>query len=665
MMERRVRVAVPAPFRHPLDYLAGELDIRPGHRLLVPLGRRQVVGVALESPTAVAADGLACRPVLRCLDPEPLVPPAILELCRWAADYYSHPIGEVLAAALPASLRVARIPGRRARKAVARPRQEFDALAAASQPLPTPEQQSVLAALRSGVAGFSVSLIEGVTGSGKTEVYLRWIADAMQAGGQAMVLTPEIGLTPQLLDRFRQRFGDDVGIFHSGLTEAQRRQAWLAAADGRCRILVGTRSAVFVPMPRLAMIVVDEEHDVSYKQQEGFRYSARDSAIMRARQAHIPVLLGSATPALETLHNARRGRYRHWRIDTRVQARAMPNLRLADMRGLHLSDGLSPTLLEALHRHTAAGGQALMFVNRRGYAPALLCHECGWVAPCTACDARMTLHRARGRMICHHCGNAAQVPLRCEQCSGTHLVPVGQGTERLEDALRTIFPRIPVERFDSDRVGRAGELERLLGEVRRGRPCILVGTQMLAKGHDFPRLSLVGVVDADAALFSADFRALERMGQLLTQVSGRAGRGDTLGEVILQTHQPQHPRLQRWLRDGYRGLADELLEERRMAGLPPFGHLALIRADALDAAAPLKFLQAVADRLGNCGLEVMGPVPAPMERRASRYRVQLLLRSTHRQRLQVVLKEQVGDWAGIPGARRLRWSVDVDPVDLY
>ena len=665
MTEHRVKVAVPAPLFHVLDYLPGEGIPQPGERVQVPLGRRQVVGVVIETVLA-PQDGLRCRPITARLDDAPPLPASILELCQWAADYYQHPIGEVFAAALPASLRKPRRAGAAVRKKAASRRSVATATAASSSPMrpPTPEQAAVLDSLDASPEGFGVNLVEGVTGSGKTELYLRRVEAVLAAGRQALVLTPEIGLTPQLVERFRERFGAQVGIFHSGLTERARGEVWRAAREERCRILIGTRSAVFVPLPGLGLIVIDEEHDASFKQQEGFRYSARDVAIIRAQHAKVPVILGSATPSLESLHNAQQGRYRHFHLRRRAGDARLPKVRMRDLRGVKLVDGLAPHLLDAASRHLDAGGQVLMFVNRRGYAPALLCHDCGWLAPCPHCDARLTLHRRRGLLQCHHCGSETRVPVRCAQCAGTDLVPVGQGTERVEDALRKHFPDVRIERIDSDRIGRVGELDRLLADIKSRDIRILVGTQMLAKGHDFEGLSLVGVIDADQALYSTDFRAVERMGQLLTQVSGRAGRGATQGEVIVQTHEPDHPHLQRWLHEGYTGLSTALIEERKAARLPPFSHLALLRADALDSAAPMDFLHQASTQLKD-SLEVMGPVAAPMERRANRHRAQLLLRTPSRSRLRAVLSERVPEFDRIPGARRVRWSIDVDPLDLY
>lgn len=659
MTEQRVRVAVPAPLFQALDYLADGPGLQAGMRVEVPLGRRQVLGVVLGTHDGTA-DGLRCRTITARVDDGPLIPDAVLTLCRWASDYYLHPVGEVVAAALPAGLRRIRPPPRRPRKTVpARP------VPPDTNRAPTPEQATVLAALAAQAAGFGVHLIEGVTGSGKTEIYLHRVHVALDSGGQALVLTPEIGLTPQLVERFRARFGNAVGVFHSGLGERARTDLWHAAREGRCKVVIGTRSAVFLPMPQLALVVVDEEHDASYKQQEGFRYSARDVAIVRAQHANVPVLLGSATPSLESQLNAARGRYQHHELAARAGDSRLPATRLVDLRGRRLAHGLAAELIEATERHLAAGGQALMFVNQRGYAPALLCHDCGWLAHCPHCDARLTLHRARHRLLCHHCGSDARIPARCAQCGGMDLSPVGQGTERVEDAFRQLFPNVRVERIDSDRARRAGELDQLLESIRARDIRILVGTQMLAKGHDFGHLTLVGVVDADQALFSADFRAIERMGQLLTQVTGRAGRGVQPGEVFVQTHQPDHPQLQCWLREGYAGLSRSLLREREAAGFPPYTHLALLRADALDALAPLEFLRTVSAMVSAPSVERLGPVPAPMERRANRTRAQLLLRAHSRAALHSVLSEVVPRIDRLPGARRVRWSVDVDPVDLY
>jgi len=718
--ERVVPVAVPAPLYSHFDYRVGEeVAIRPGMRVRVPFGPREVVGVALGVPRPPVGEPRRYKNVLAVLDAEPLLPPDLLELCRFAADYYQHPIGDTLATALPSALRQGGDTGVKAIRNLRMTPRGHEALRGlstrsrvqrrllellATGPLPreslpehspsalttllknqwvewfepppqpaaretgpplTAEQAEALKVLREG-DGFTVGLLEGITGSGKTELYLQRAADALAAGRQVLVLVPEIGLTPQLAGRFVRRFGPGVVSYHSGMPDGERAQSWLAARAGRAQVVVGTRSAVFVPFRDLGLVIVDEEHDGSFKQQEGLRYSARDLAIVRAQRAKIPVVLGTATPSLETQQNARAGRYRHARLTRRVHSAAPPAIRLLDLRGRTLDHGMAQPLLEAVGRHLAAGGQALLFINRRGYAPVLLCHDCGWQAPCPQCDARLTLHRARGRLVCHHCGAEQAIPVACGACRSKALMPVGQGTERIEIGLRDAFPGKRIERFDSDRIRRRGELERLLGDIASGAIHILVGTQLLAKGHDFAGLSLVGILDVDQALYGNDFRALERMGQLVTQVAGRAGRVGQQAEVILQTHEPKHPELLRLLEGGYTGLSETLLKHRKALSLPPFSHLALLRAEAEALAGALRFLTEAREALAPpAGVQVLGPVPAPMERLGGRYRAQLLVQSGSRAALQQTLAAAVPGLDRLPAARKVRWSVDVDPIDLF
>lgn len=721
-----IAVAVPAPLYTLFDYRAAPdmaAALQPGMRVRVPFGRRSLVGVVARAAREEAVDARRYKLIEQVLDEAPLFPADLYALCTWAADYYQHPLGEVLHAALPGPLRqgeaarIVRATALRITAAGVEARTQLSARAAAQaallDALRTPHTRTQLleglpksaAALRKALAqgwveeieleqaaqfdaqtppvltdaqraalqqfeaagdGFHATLLEGVTGSGKTEIYLRLIERTLARGQQALVLAPEIGLTPQLLERFALRFGAQVASFHSGLGDRQRADVWLRARAGEVRVVIGTRSAVFVPFARLGLVIVDEEHDVSYKQQDGFRYSARDVAVVRAQRLGVPVVLGSATPSLETLHNARLKRYRHIRLAQRVSQAAPPRVQLIDMRGSQLDHGLSPNLLGAVRRHLDDGGQALLFINRRGYAPVLMCHECGWSAPCTQCDAHMTLHRARGRLICHHCGAQQAAPKGCPACKAPSLVPVGQGTERIEDALRNHFPRHRVERFDSDRLRRAGELDRLLTDIKSGAIHILVGTQVLAKGHDFAGLTLVGIVSADQALYGSDFRAIERMGQLVTQVAGRAGRAERPGEVLLQTHEPQHPLLQTLVTRGYGALCDALFGEREMTALPPYAHLALLRAESTHADAPLRFLRAARAALPSPGTVRAGePIPATMEQRAGRTRAQLLLQSPSRAALHQTLAPWIAALDQLPEARRVRWSVDVDPYDLF
>jgi primosomal protein N' (replication factor Y) len=720
MTQTLVSVAVPSPLRRQFDYFVPKsvpTPLAPGMRVRVAFGSRNTIAIVSSEPRVEAhVERRAYKPVLEVLDETPLLPREVLALCAFASDYYQHPLGEVFATAIPGPLRrggsteikraldlcvtdagreaLTRLPARSKNLRAllerlaqgAAPRDEItgpavrraleqrwieEIVATRSQapthtaPTLTTEQTQVDAALAAATRGFSVSLIEGVTGSGKTELYLRRIAEVIREGMQALVLVPEIGLTPQLVARFRERLGDVIAPFHSGLTDVERTQSWLRARAGEAAVVIGTRSSVFVPFAKLGLVVVDEEHDTSYKQQDGLRYSARDLAIWRAAHAKIPAILGSATPSLESLHAAQSERYRHLKLHRRATSQAPPAIRLIDVRTRPLEGGLSPPLLEAVDRHLKAGGQVLLFQNRRGYAPALRCDDCGWIAQCNRCDARLSVHRYGARLICHHCGAQAQAPKQCPSCTSTSLAALGEGTERIEEALRARFADARVERMDSDRLAKAGELERLLADIRAGDVRILVGTQVMAKGHDFAKLSLVGIVSADQALYGTDFRALERTGQIVTQVAGRAGRAGA-GEVVLQTREPSHPMLQLLLARGYAGLADALLAERKTTQMPPFAHLALLRAESVKPQAAMEFLARARREFRDDARVTLGdPVQAPMERRAGRYRAQLLLQSTSRPALQALLKDAIARIEGLKEARRARWSIDVDPADLF
>ncbi len=538
-------------------------------------------------------------------------------------------------------------------------------------PVLNPEQTRAVAAVSAALGGFAPFVLDGVTGSGKTEVYIRLIAEVIAAGRQALVLVPEIGLTPQLRDRLAHRLPGPHAVLHSALPEAERERAWHSAAAGCATLVLGTRSACFVPLPRLGLIVVDEEHDASLKQQEGFRYSARDLAVRRAQQAGCPVVLGSATPSLETLYNARLGRYRRLHLSQRAGGAQAPAIALLDIRGQTLSAGLSPLLRAQVEAQTGAGNQVLLFLNRRGYAPVLTCHDCGWVGACPHCDARLTLHLKLRRLWCHHCGWFLTTPSKCPDCQGLDLRGLGLGTERLEEELQAVFPGVRLARVDRDSTRRKGELDRLLAASRSGEIQILLGTQMLAKGHDFPGVTLVGILDLDHTLYASDFRAPERTAQLIVQVAGRAGRADRPGRVVLQTRHPEHPLLKSLILGGYPGFAEVALTERESAQLPPFGHLVLLRADAPDVEVPMDFLRQgrtlalrLLGDLGETGVAVSSPVPATMERRAGRYRAQLLVEGPERLGLQRFLASWASKLWTIPRNRGLRWSLDVDPQEM-
>jgi primosomal protein N' (replication factor Y) len=518
---------------------------------------------------------------------------------------------------------------------------------------------------------FSVHLLYGVTGSGKTEVYLRVIAAALAEEGQALVLVPEIALTPQLVDRFRRRFSTGVAVVHSGLTDSERRDAWRAAHSGQARIIIGTRSAVFTSMLNLKLIVVDEEHDASYKQHEGFRYSARDLSVMRARGAGVPVILGSATPSLETLENAASGRYAKHILPQRPGAAQPPRMLLVDLRRHAAEQGLSTPAMQAIDQHLKAGGQVIVFLNRRGYAPSLFCNSCGWVAPCAHCDARMTLHRRALKLRCHHCGAQAPVPTICASC-GQALLPVGQGTERVEETLTRLFPDAPLARLDRDTASARGAIQTVLERVHSGDARILVGTQMLTKGHHFPEVTLVVILDADQGLFASDFRATERLAQTITQVAGRAGRESRPGEVMIQTQFPEHPLLQRLIAEGYESFAASALEERREAGWPPYSRLALLRAEAKDSAELDSFLRAAAasghalneTAIKESAVKILGPAAALIARRADHFRAHLLIETAARSSLQRFLTRWLPQVEALPGPKGLRWSIDVDPLEV-
>ncbi|MGK0673557.1 MAG: primosomal protein N' [Halothiobacillaceae bacterium] len=722
-----VRVAVAAPVDGTFDYVVpSEAEVAycvPGGRVEVPFGAGRRMGVIVEQWSGDACAVKTLKAVLRILDHRPVLSEAELRLGAWLASYYHAPLGEVLALMLPSALRdggtldvsvakgwrladgapavLPRAPRQNAvlqllreaggalsdavlrthaaalrtlaargwieRVEVSEDRMPEGPHAPAARLRLNAAQAEAHRAVRDGLGSFVAFLLYGITGSGKTEIYLAAMEDVLAKGGQVLVLVPEIALTPQLVARFSARLGRGLVMFHSGMTDRARRDAWLMARDGRARVVLGTRSAVFVPLPRLGLIVVDEEHDASYKQQEGVRYHARDVAVMRASQRGVPIILGSATPSLETLHNARQGRYRLLRLDVRAAGAVPPRLELLDIRRRPMHEGLSAPLIERMRGHLMAGGQVLLFLNRRGYAPALTCHVCGHVEHCRQCSAPMIVHRARGRLVCHHCGAERPLPEHCPACGSAELEMHGVGTERLEMALQGLFPEFPIERIDRDTTRRKGVLEGKLARARSGEARILLGTQMLAKGHDFPGVTLAAVLDADRGLFSSDFRAPERLLQLIVQVAGRAGRAERPGEVLIQTHQPDHPLLQALLRGGFDACAEVLLHERHLAALPPFAHLALLRAEARDAERARRLLGRVVDWLAEvqaAGVVSYGPATAPLERRAGRFRLQVLLVSPRRDRLHEVLSRLLPELRGWPERRGMRWSLDVDPQDM-
>ncbi len=716
-----IQVALDVPLRRLFDYACGAEAPRPGERVLVPFGQRRLSGIVVNCDAVTEFPGELRTIAARPLD-MPALPADCLALCRFVSDYYQYPPGAVIAAALPSVFRaaeafrppqpdlvyqaikldelLARLPARAPAQrrvaqalAVARPPAALRELAAPAlrwvrdwqaaglveaiavrpassvPPLPAPElnaEQAGAARAISEATGFAAFLLFGVTGSGKTEVYLQAIAAARARGQQTLVLVPEINLTPQLVTRFCARFPDaHIVSLHSGLNETQRAVGWLAACNGEADIVLGTRLAVFTPMPRLGLIVVDEEHDASYKQQEGLRYSARDVAVYRASQRSVPVVLGSATPSLETWRNAQSGRYRLLELKNRAATgSALPALRVLSMRRAPQREGLHESAISAIGAALARGEQALVFINRRGYSPALVCNECGWAAVCKHCSARLVLHLSERRLRCHHCGHEAPIAHACPDCGNQDLKPLGRGTQRLETTLQQLFPDKRVLRIDRDSTRRKGSLDAALDAVHAGEADILIGTQMLAKGHDFPRLTCVVVLEADTGLFSVDFRAEERMFALLTQVAGRAGRRDTPGEVLIQTQFPEHPFYARLLGRDYRQFAGHALQERRDLQLPPFAAWALFRAEARELSQAMAFLRQVRQCIPALeDLTVNEPVAAGMVRRAGYERAQLLLAADSRATLLAALHAAMPAVDAIK-ARGIRWSLDVDPVEV-
>ena len=712
------------------DAFSGDGDATVGLRVKVPFGRRQVIGmvVAIADHSAVATDKL--RTIEVFIDQQPLLPAPLLALFLWAARYYQHPLGDALFHALPSLLRrgdalpdlrqtqwqltdkgrglapnaLGKAPRQRAlidrllgeqavddaalaaqfSRAIIRLLESRELIAAhqvdasaATHPNPqvlreTPlvlgaEQQRAMAQIE--LTGFRCWLLNGITGSGKTEIYLQCIEQVLNAGRQALVLIPEISLTPQTKRRFTERFAVPLVVLHSGMTDKQRLAAWTRARNGEARIVLGTRSAIFTPLAAPGLIVVDEEQDGSYKQQDGFRYSARDLAVMRAQRENTPIILGSATPSLESLYNCELGRYSALYLNARAGSAKPAGWQVVDMRDQSAPEGIASTTLEAIEQTLKRSEQVLVFLNRRGFAPAVLCHSCGWVAECRDCDARMTLHRGRNRIICHHCDKQLPPPQHCPSCRSTQLVATGEGTERSELLLQKQFPKVQVLRVDRDSTRVRGHMQQVFDTANSGVPCILIGTQMLAKGHHFDRVTLVVVVDGDSGLLSPDFRAGERMGQLLTQVAGRSGRSDLPGRVLLQTHQPDHPSLVLLLEQGYRAFAEQLLAHRKTQQLPPYRHLTLIRAESKDPQRAEKFLriarQSAAELLPPTPqLGYLGPLPALMERRAGRYRYVLRIEAEQRTTLHQLLSRLMPVLERHQDPRHLRWSVDVDAQEL-
>ena len=722
-----VRVALDVPLSKLFDYsLGNDISISPGQRVLVSFGRKEMVGVAIECVASSALLVERIKPVLRVLDDTPAMPDELLGLLHFCSDYYHYPLGATVLAALPSRLRIKRaiaiqeemqyvlsssgcaldlilLPKRKVVQhrilaalrlgalSIAQVRALSSSGVSALKGLLdagwvetravssihdtstfsdthtlTLEQQQAVDLIATTVC-FSCILLHGITGSGKTEVYVHAMNRILQQGGQVLLLVPEINLTPQLENYFRGRLPDvELVSLHSGLSDDERMRNWLHAQSGRARIVLGTRLAVFAPLPRLALVIVDEEHDASFKQQDGLRYSARDVAIFRASQRDVPIVLGSATPSLESYYNAQSGRYKMLRLTQRAVTQAkLPTINCINIGNVAIQHGLSEPLMKALSERLQRGEQSLIFVNRRGYAPVLMCSACGWMSGCTNCAGKLVLHLKDGRLRCHHCGHQERVPQACPSCGNTDLQPIGVGTQRIESMLRESFPGARILRVDRDSTRNKGAWQVMRQQIQDNAVDILVGTQMLAKGHDFPNLTLVGVVNPDSALYSNDFRASEKLFSQLTQVAGRAGRADKPGQVLIQTAFPEHPLFDSLQRHDYDAWAKTLVDERRSAGFPPFVYQVLLRAEAKSEPHVYSFLGRAREDAIKLAMpvDVYSVVPAVMPRRANHFLAQLLVQSEARKSLQQFLRE----WhplLGVLADNKLRWSLDIDPMDF-
>lgn len=721
-----IRIALDVPLSTLFDYEVSEkTQLEIGQRVLVPFGRKQVLGVAMEWAESSDLAAERIKPVTQVLDDVPPLPQELLTLLQFCSDYYHYPLGMTVLAALPTRLRalepvtikqaldytlsvagraldLATLPKRRVvqqriLQALSEAPLSGSQLRSLSATAPaalkalleagwveacvpqarvthafndahtlTDEQQRAMDAVTQ-LQGYGCFLLHGITGSGKTEVYVHLMHEMLNRGGQVLLLVPEINLTPQLESYFHSRFPDvEIASLHSGLADGERAQNWLKAQSGEARIVLGTRLAVFTPLPKLSLILVDEEHDPSFKQQDGLRYSARDVAIFRANQRGVPIVLGSATPSLESWYNAQSGRYKLLKLTQRaVLPATLPVVRCMDITRLPLHEGLSEPLLTAIDTRLQRKEQSLIFINRRGYAPVLMCTTCGWLSECKHCAGKLVLHLKDRSLRCHHCGAQQRVPHACPTCGDADLKPVGIGTQRLEETLQARFPEARILRVDRDSTRNKGAWSAMRKQIHDGEADILIGTQMLAKGHDFPNLTLVGVISPDGALYSADFRASEKLFAQLTQVGGRAGRADKAGEVFVQTAFPNHPLFQALRAHDYEIWAQTLLAERQMAGFPPFVYQVLLSAEGKQLVEVNAFLQQARSAAKDLQMpvEIYGVVPAAMPKRANHHRAQLLVQSDKRKALGEFLRAWKPILDALP-AQKLRWVADVDPMEF-
>ncbi len=702
---------------------------KPGCRVLIPFGKRKhIIGVVVSSSKHSEYPQNKLKRIEHVIDEQPVFEKTQMELLLWASRYYHHPVGEVINNALPVWLRKANqleqlvpIAWQMTKKGKntaldtlkrspkqyqlleylqkhSQPHLEHDLLEQADihkrviQSLEqkqfiektalTPnmqysvsdnnkfdlnqEQKQAVKNVTAAIGSSQVFLLDGLTGSGKTEVYMEIVKAVLQAGKQSLILLPEIGLTPQIIQRFKQRFHCKIAIQHSGLSNRERMQHWLSAKDGSAGIVLGTRSAIWTPLANPGVFIIDEEHDLSYKQQEGFRYSAKDTLIMRSQLEQLPVLLGSATPSLESQYNIQKKSYQPLQLRVRAGGATLPEFKLFDVRGKKMYGALSDLLVNEIRQHLNKNNQVLLFLNRRGYATHLICHACGWKACCERCERPYTYHKTYKKMICHHCDNYKNPIETCAECEQP-LFMLGHGTERIEEQLHALFPDKTMARIDRDSTRKKNAMSSILEKINDGSIDILIGTQMLAKGHHFPNVTLTAIVDADHGLFSTDFRASERLAQLFVQVSGRAGRGEKKGTVVVQTHQPDHDLFQQIIQHGYQHYAKTLMQERETAELPPYSYMALLNAEAHNQSDAVGFLRHAAVLINERKekqLSVFGPVPALIEKRSGRFRQQLILQANNRNALHKHIDSWLLQLETAKLSKKVRWSIDIDPQDM-
>ncbi|MBL1321398.1 MAG: primosomal protein N' [Methylophaga sp.] len=722
-----LHIAIPCPLRTVFDYLNTDSNITAeiGMRVLVSFRSRQLVGIIVGISTSTFEKYNAkLKTIEKIIDDQVLIPQTTFELINWVSNYYHHPIGECFQAALPKKLRQQDLAelktetywqlelnqdeiklGKKQQQIMSYLANYSDAisqqqiiaelgscksslfsledkklikqhqqvkqtlLACDTEPSHTlsKQQRDVVGAVWKYHDSFKPYLLHGITGSGKTEVYIQLTKQIIEKGKQALILIPEIGLTTQFVQRFRQHLDANIVVLNSAVSDGDRKQAWLLARDGLADVVIGTRSAVFTPLKNIGLIIIDEEHDGSYKQQDGLRYHARSVALIRAQRADIPIVLGSATPSLESLYNVEQGRYALLNLTERATGAKLPKIKVIDSEGPTANSGISTILYKAIQQQISLGNQVLLFINRRGFAPVLMCHDCNWIASCTSCDAKMIVHQSRNILMCHHCGLIHRLIQHCPTCKTTELKTYGVGTQQLEQTLQLYFPETEVIRIDRDSTQKVNVFAEIIDEIQQGGAKILVGTQMLAKGHDFHNVTLVGVLDADQGLFSADFRATEILAQLITQVTGRAGRGQKPGEVFIQTSQIKNDFWKDLIGQDYNFIAQKILAQRKDMGLPPGGSLCVIRAEDKQQSLAMLFLTEALELLNKANQQqvmILGPVPAIMEKRAGRYRAQLLLSCSKRKPIHQLLDHTINAISKLKLARKVRWSIDIDPVDL-